>query len=212
VELENLVEKHTTDELHDLQPLFERGLWIFGPFFESISFASNRTLATVVKSHLGDAVLDSPRYRPDFVVLADSSIGVYSTDAFDDENEVAGLERVVIIELKRGGHTITHKEKDQALGYAREIRKAGRVSKNTDITAYVLGTTVDPLAEDIGGEGATKIIPRRYSDVLRQAHARTFHLLQRIEGEKLRRDFDPELEAAMNPAQKEIDWADEDDD
>lgn len=206
VELESLVDKHTTDELHDLQPLFERGLWIFGPFFESISFSSNRTLATVVKTHLGTAVLDKPRYRPDFVVLPDASIGVYSTDAFDEENEVAGLEKVVIIELKRGGHTITHKERDQALGYTREIRKAGRVSKHTEITAYVLGTTVDPLAEDTGVEGATKIIPRRYADVLRQAHARTFHLLKRIEGEKLRGAGDPELEEAMNPTQSELDW------
>lgn len=205
VELESLVEKHTTDELHDLQPLFERGLWIFGPFFESISFTSNRTLATVVKNYLGEAVLTSPRFRPDFVVLPDASIGVYSTDAFDHENEVAGVEKVVIIELKRGGHMITHKEKDQALGYAREIRRAGRVGKQTDITAYVLGTTVDPLAEDVGGEGATKIIPRRYSDVLRQAHARTFRLLERIEAEKLRDHVDPELEAVLNPAQAELD-------
>jgi hypothetical protein len=204
VELESLVEKHTTDELHDLQPLFERGLWIFGPFFESISFSSNRTLATVVRRHLGDAVLSNPRFRPDFVVLPDASIGVYSTDAFDENNEVAGLEKVVIIELKRGGHEISHKEKDQALGYAREIRKAGRVSKTTEITAYVLGTTVDPLAEDVGGEGATKIIPRRYSDVLRQAHARTFHLLKQIEAKKLRDAADPELAAVMNPAQREF--------
>jgi hypothetical protein len=78
------------------------------------------------------------------------------------------------------------------------------VSKTTEITAYVLGTTVDPLAEDVGGEGATKIIPRRYSDVLRQAHARTFHLLKQIEAKKLRDAADPELAAVMNPAQREF--------
>ena len=31
-----------TDEVRDLQPLFERSLWIFGPQFESIEFTSNQ--------------------------------------------------------------------------------------------------------------------------------------------------------------------------
>lgn len=61
VELEALVDNHTTDELHDLQPVFERGLWIFGPSFESVSFTSNRTLATVVRAHLGGGVVNNPR-------------------------------------------------------------------------------------------------------------------------------------------------------
>jgi len=41
-DLTNLVHAKTTDELHDLQPLFARGLWMFGPEFESADFTSNR--------------------------------------------------------------------------------------------------------------------------------------------------------------------------
>jgi len=37
-ELEKLVDVKTTDELHQLQPLFQKGLWMFGPKFESIEF------------------------------------------------------------------------------------------------------------------------------------------------------------------------------
>lgn len=64
-DLERLVEDKNSNELHDLQPLFERGLWIFGPEFESISFTSNRTLATNVKKFFGKAVWENPAKRPD---------------------------------------------------------------------------------------------------------------------------------------------------
>jgi hypothetical protein len=179
--LEELVDNHTTDELHDLQPLFERGLWIFGPQFESVSFTSNRSLATVVKTFFGDAVLTTPRKRPDFVALPKSSIGIYSADAFDKNHEVCGIADVVIVELKKGGFTITNEEKDQAMHYAREIRKSGKVGKTTNIICYVLGSNIDSEVEEETKEGNTVIYPRPYSTILKQAHARTFHLLQKIE-------------------------------
>jgi Histidine kinase-, DNA gyrase B-, and HSP90-like ATPase len=180
-QLEDLVEAHTTDELHDLQPLFERGLWIFGPQFESISFTSNRTLATVIRKFFGSAALMTPQKRPDFVVLPDSSIGVYSADAFDKNHEVSGLSSIIIVELKRGGFTISHDEKDQAMKYSRELRTSGKVGKTPHIVCYVLGASVNPAAEDESREGNTTIYPRTYNTVLKQAHARTFNLLQKVE-------------------------------
>ncbi|QEC44818.1 ATP-binding protein [Pseudobacter ginsenosidimutans] len=181
--LEPLVNNSNADELHDLQPLFERGLWIFGPEFESLSFTSNRTLATIVKKYFGNAALESPGRRPDFVVVPDSSIGVYSRDGYDDEHNVSGIDCVVIVELKRGGFKLGYQEKDQAKNYAREIRKAGHVDKSTKIICYVLGSSIDSEGDvaDPGYEGHTSIIPRRYSSVLKQAHARTFNLLSKIE-------------------------------
>ncbi len=201
--LEKLVDAKTTDELQELQPLFERGLWIFGPKFESIDFSSNRTLATVVKKFFGDAVLTIPKHRPDFVIVPDSSLSVYSCDAFDSDNEVSGLSAVIIVELKRGGFTISYKEKDQALKYARELKRTGKVTKETEITCYVLGSSVDPEAEDSATEGKITVHPRTYSSILRQANARTFHLLKQLESfqssegngmsdEYLEDDFDTE--------------------
>ncbi|HYC56719.1 MAG TPA: ATP-binding protein [Candidatus Binatia bacterium] len=210
-QLERLVESHNTDELHDLQPLFERGLWMFGPNFESITFSSNRTLATVVKEFLGDRVLKDERLRPDFVALPDASIGAYSTDSYDDENEVDGIERVVLVELKRGGYTISVKEKDQALGYARALRTAGRIGRDTPITAYVLGTVIDSFAEDTSSEGETKIIPLRYADLLRRAHARTFNLLAHMERSRFCGLIDSELSEALDPAQLEMSLSNTDD-
>ena len=180
-QLEGLVENHTADELHDLQPLFERGLWIFGPEFESISFTSNRSLATVVKKFFGSPNLEHPKKRPDFVILPDSSIGIYACDDFNENHEVSGFKSIVIVELKKGGFNITDKEKTQARTYARELRKSGKVNKSTKIVCYVLGTYVDPLDEETSTDGETIIHPRTYNTVLRQAHARTFNLLRKIE-------------------------------
>ncbi len=95
--LENLVEDPSADELHDIQPLFECGLWIFGPEYESVSFMSNRSLATIVKEFFQDqgVILSTPRRRPDFVALPDASIGIYSSDDHDD-GEVSGIAKVLL--------------------------------------------------------------------------------------------------------------------
>jgi Histidine kinase-, DNA gyrase B-, and HSP90-like ATPase len=180
-QLEQLVDSPTADELHDLQPLFERGLWIFGPEFESISFTSNQSLATVVKKLFKGGVVDSPKKRPDFVILPDSSIGLYSCDAFNENHEVAGVASVIIVELKKGGFTISYDEKDQAMKYAREIRGSGKVSKSTKITCYVLGASVEPSAEEPATDGSITVYPRAYNTVLKQAHSRTFNLLNKLQ-------------------------------
>ncbi len=179
--LESLVENPNADELHDLQPLFEHGLWIFGPEFESISFISNRSLSTVIKLLLGNAVIENERKRPDFVILPDSSLGIYSCDKFDDNHEPNDFNKVVIVELKRAGITVETTQKDQALLYARELRKSKKVSLDTPILAYVLGSEVSPDANVDFIEGPIKIIPCRYNIVLAKAHARTFNLVRKIE-------------------------------
>lgn len=184
--LQNLVNAAQADELHELQPLFERGLWIFGPQFESISFTSNRTLSTVVRKYFAsrDGLrvedLTTPKKRPDFVALPNSSIGVYSADGFGTDHEVDEIGYVMIVELKRGGFEISGDEMDQAQHYARELRKAG-LSNNTNITCYVLGSSVASGTEEVDiGRGKTNIIAKSYSVVLRQAHNRTFRLKDKI--------------------------------
>jgi hypothetical protein len=179
--LERLVEDPQADELHDLQPLFEHGLWIFGPEFESISFISNRSLATVIKQLLGDKVVSNHRKRPDFVILPDSSVGVYSCESFDENHEPNDFNKIVIVELKRAGIPIESEQKDQALLYARELRKSKKVSLDTPIIAYVLGSEISPEANVEVTEGPIKIIPVRYNIVLAKAHSRTFNLIRKIE-------------------------------
>jgi hypothetical protein len=51
--LQSLVDSSKADELHDLQPLFERGLWMFGPEYDAVDFHSNRYLATIIRDIVG---------------------------------------------------------------------------------------------------------------------------------------------------------------
>jgi len=206
--MEKLLEDPTTDELHDIQPLFERGLWIFGPEYDSIAFMSNRTLSSVIRDLFQDKAapkLASPLKRPDLVALPDSSIGVYSRDQFGEDSEVSGIAKVLVVELKRGGFQVTRKEKQQALDYASELRKSGKVQRDTGITGYVLGTTVEDAALEPSTEGPTTVLARTYSTVLRQAHARTFNLLNRIRDARAEIPCDPDVEQVLAaPEQPEL--------
>ncbi len=200
--LEKVLENPSSDELHDIQPLFEKGLWIFGPEYESLQFMSNQSLASIVSKFFEGKVanLTAPRRRPDFVVLPDSSIGVYAHDSYDSQGEVEGLGKVLIVELKRGGFEITRKERGQAQEYANEIRRSGKIQRSTQIIGFVLGATLaadsqDPLSEGVPPH--TIIYPRAYSTVLRQANARTFNLQKKIEEAKGLELSDPEIEGVI---------------
>jgi len=198
--LEKLVENPSADELHDIQPIFEQGLWIFGPEYESLQFMANRSLATIVRKFfkIDMESLDTSRRRPDFVALPDSSIGIYYQEAYDERGEVAGIGKVLIVELKRGGFKISRKEIRQALDYASEIRKSGKISGETQIVGFVLGTTLAPDAQERLQEGAnTTIYPRPYSTILLQANARTFNLQRKIEEAKGKQLSDPEIEDVL---------------
>lgn len=194
-QMELLVENPSTDELHELQPLFKHGLWIFGPEYESIDFLSNSSLATIIKNLFKNGkveILNNPRKRPDFVALVDGSLGVYSRNCYDTNGEVDGIQKVLIVELKRGGSTICDEHKHQAEYYAKEIKKSGRVQRNTKIVCYVLGTNVEPDCEQSTVGENIEIIPKSYNIVLLQAHARTFNLMDKIKKSKRVEDHEDE--------------------
>jgi hypothetical protein len=195
--METLVENPLADELHDLQPLFERGLWIFGPEFESVDFRSNRGLAEVIGRFLGGADYKPPRRRPDFVVLPESSIGTYCADAYDKGGEISGIRKVAILELLKGGFCVTLMEADPARDYSKEIRRAGRVDPSTEIVAYVLGATLEDGLESAEYGANTHIIPMVYQTVLRKAHQRTFNLQKRLIETQPAVASDPEVEAVL---------------
>lgn len=195
--MEKLVENPHADELHDLQPLFERGLWIFGPEYEAVDFRSNRGLAEIIGRFLGGANYKPPRRRPDFVVLPEVSIGAFYADSYDASGEISGIRKVAILELKRGGFCVTQKEADQARDYSKEIRKAGRVNATTEIVAYVLGATLEEGLEPADYGEKTHIIPMIYQTVLRKAHQRTFNLQKKLQETQPAVTSDPEVDEVL---------------
>src|SRR5690606_2909486 len=100
--------------------------------YESIEFVSNVTLKTIVNQFLaGDkAKLDNAKKRPDIVT---SPIGTWESNLYDDEGNVLRADKVLVIELKKGGFTIKQKEIDQARDYAIALKKTSSVDKETKI-------------------------------------------------------------------------------
>jgi plasmid stabilization system protein ParE len=203
-ELSALVESSKTDELHDLQPLFERGLWMFGTEYEAVDFRSNRGLATIVRDFLGGTDKELARRRPDFVCLPDCSIGVYGAFAYGIEGEISGVRKVLIVELKKGGFTLKQKELDQARDYAKELRKAADVRQDTNIIGYVLGADAEQSLEKLSHGEHTTIYPMIYRTLLDRAHSRTFNLQRRIQETQPSLFVDPEVEEVLaSPVQQD---------
>jgi hypothetical protein len=191
-DLQRLIRDKECDELHDLQPLFARGLWIFGPEYESVEFTSNRGMGTVVREFFNKKGVETSRSRPDFVVIPNSSIGLYCAADFTD-GEVSGIRKILIVELKRGGFGLTQKEMDQARDYAKELRLTGCAQQATNIEAYVLGASLEAGLQEMKIGDFTLIRPFLYDLLLDRAHARLFNLQKRIEESMPATEQDPEI-------------------
>jgi hypothetical protein len=181
-DLEIKVRSTQTDELRDLQPLFERGLWIFGPEYESIHFTSNKGITHILRT-LFSIDEQGSRNRPDFVVLPDgnSSIGAYSVPKFsENDGGEAGIGKLVIVELKKPGIPIGSEQKDQCWKYVKEFKSKGAISNDTDVICFVLGSSIDPLENSDRKEDRTTIRPLTYDTVITRAHSRLLNLKQQV--------------------------------
>jgi hypothetical protein len=195
-DLQELIRDKRADELHQLQPLFERGLWMFGPEYESVEFTSNRSMTTIVRDFFQRRGIDASRSRPDFVVLPDSTVGLYCADEFTN-GEVSGTRKILIVELKRGGFCLTQNEIDQARDYAKELRTTGCAQPTTEIEAYVLGASLEPTLQEMRIGDRTLVRPCPYDLILNRAHARTFNLQKRIQETAPRLTQDEEITDAL---------------
>ncbi|RDE07632.1 ATP-binding protein [Pelagibacterium lacus] len=180
-ELDTKLRDHTLDEVGDLQPLFERSLWVFGPEFESLEFTSNRGMTEVIRKIFGRTETGS-RLRPDFVMLGDGSVGFYSRDAHDLGHEVGGVARLVITEIKKVGVEIGVTEKGQPWKYIAELINKGLLTESAEVTAYVLGSKLDPTEaeDDTRWGGRVTIRPMTYDVFIRRAEKRLLGLRQKL--------------------------------
>lgn len=196
-ELERLTHIPTTDELHELQPLFEEGLWIFGPEYEGIKYLPNKTINTIIRELYQEKSLIKSSKRPDIVTaLEDSVIEPFSCDNYEGA-ESWGISKIFILELKRGGIEITSDIRRQAEDYAELIRQSGKCDSRTEILCYVLGESVK-CGEHNDNKTKIRVIALPYLTVLQKAKARTFNLITRIkESKKVKSDSDPVIEEIL---------------
>lgn len=181
-EIGRLTEDTSSDEVHDLQPLFKRGLWIFGPEFDSIEYTSNQTMATVIQKLFGKHSTGS-RNRPDFVATPDSSLGFYSTPAFDEDHAEIGCRSLAIVELKKPSVAIGDSELGQVWKYVKELLEKDVITHATKVHCHVLGRKIadfegEPISK--GQNGHVTIRPMLYSTFVARGESRLFALRSKI--------------------------------
>ncbi|MGV7241115.1 hypothetical protein [Caballeronia sp. M23-90] len=200
-ELKAKVQVAGIDEVHELQPLFEKGLWMFGSQFESIEFTANRGMTTVIRDLFGVKGGKGTPNRPDFVILPDSSVGFYACSSFDEEYNEDGIAHVVIVDLKTTGLSLGSKEKEQVWKYVKELKRKGIIGKATEVDGFVLGDQIEQ------GEGGTrtedddqvKIRPLRYDTILIRAEKRMLNLHQKVKDAPFLTDQQDMLSQFINP-------------
>lgn len=190
-ELETKMNDPNTEEVKDLQPLFDRGLWIFGAEFESIEFTSNKGMTIVIDELFGQKNAQKSknkkppenRIRPDFVVLPDSSVSLYSRPAYSKSFEEIGPAAVVIVELKKPGVKLTDDEKTQCWKYVKLLRTKGHITAATKVDCFLLGTEISDGDAEPRYEGENQmvaIMPMLYQTVLHRAKSRTLKLYDKV--------------------------------
>lgn len=180
--LQSKVLSKTTDEVQELQPLFHRGLWIFGPEYETIEYTSNQGMTTVIQNLFKEVTLTGSRKRPDFAIIPDGTVGLYSLPQYDAEGAEIGIDRLTIVELKKPNIPISTDQKNQAWGYVKELFERGLLSNSTRIMCFVLGSEVDPHEREDRTErsGLVTIRPLDYDIVMRRAKSRLLNLYDKM--------------------------------
>lgn len=189
--LEILTER-LSDELHRLQPIFEKSLWIFGPEYDTIQYTSNKTLITVIKKFFNRKYTNKMLDRPDFVVKPnDFSLGIYSTDKYSLKGEPEGVGKILILELKKGDSTLNKDNMHQAEDYCLYLDEEGHLERRDGIICYVLGTKIGKyVASKYLSERNIIIEAKTYMNVINMAKVRLFKLKEKIEENKKIKDAD----------------------
>jgi hypothetical protein len=173
------------DELHVLHPLVTSARWLFGPEYESAEYASNRqlqnTVENIFKTKIQKNVFNNYRKRPDIVILPNSTLSVTGTESFTNDSPLAAVNKILIIELKKGGFKLSRNERNQAMGYVEDFINCGSLIGNPIIDAFVIGKDFSEKVETqikVGERG--KINISIFSQLVDTAEKRLFGLRQKL--------------------------------
>lgn len=183
--IKKLCSDSQTDELHVLHPLISQARWLFGIEYDNPNYTFNRRLSTVMKELLDGELKEDTTInwnkRPDLVIASDHTISATCIEEID-ENGISCVERILIIELKKGGFKIGRNEIGQAEGYIESIYKGNKLNAKPKIKAFVIGDSVDPSTshhkkqEDFG-----EVFAYTYDQLVRTAEKRLFNLKTKLE-------------------------------
>lgn len=188
------------DEVHELQPLFERGLWMFGAQFESIEFTSNKGMTSVIRQLFGDRQGKGSRNRPDFVALPDCSVSFYARASYDEDYNENGAAHVVIVDLKTTNLPLGSREREQVWRYVKELKAKGHIRQHTRVDGFILGSIIEPGEDDptTHGEGV-KITPMLYDTILLRAEKRLLNLYTKVQDAPFLLEQQEQLASFLKP-------------
>jgi len=188
--IRKLSNDNSVDELHVLHPLIASARWIFGPEFDSPEYASNNQLQTTVekvfKKKIDKSFFNNHRKRPDIVVAANSTFSITGTVDYDNENGLTNINKILIIELKRGGFKLGREERNQAVGYVEDFMNCGTVIGSPYISAFVVGESFSEQIQPIQTiENEHKVEKGKiqiclFSQIVDSSERRLFNLRQRL--------------------------------
>jgi hypothetical protein len=186
--IEKLIGQPHVDEVHVIHPLITQARWLFGPEFESPTYASNLTIRKAVQKVFGasvaaDAFLNEKK-RPDLLFLPDATISAVATEDYDVPSGIARLRSVFLVELKKGDATIGRDAMNQADGYVQDILTCGLLDGDPYVYAFVVGHRVDEKTlrvKKVGEPERGRIEAHSFSQLVRTANARLFRIRDRVE-------------------------------
>lgn len=180
----------SVDELNVLHPLIASARWVFGPEFDSPEYASNNQLQTTVKKvfnkKIDKSIFNNHKKRPDIVVAGNSTFSVTGTVDFDTTNGITNINKILIIELKRGGFKLGRAERNQAVGYVEDFMNCGTVIGTPYISAFVVGESfsekIQPIQKVSNGDNVEmgKVQVCLFSQIVDSSERRLFNLRKRL--------------------------------
>jgi hypothetical protein len=202
--IERLSGDKSVDELKTLHPLVASARWLFGPEYDSPEYASNVSLVNAAKIVLGKGMVPgafiSPAKRPDLVFRVDTTFSIAGTEAFDTPSGLMRMDRILIVELKKGGFVVGRDERQQAANYVEDFLHCGAIEGSPYIRAFVVGHTIHDKTEPqqtLGDQSVPKgqVNLVTYAQLVRTAHQRLFKLRDKV------KKYGPEAE---NPLLKQV--------
>lgn len=183
--IEKLCSDPSTDELHVLHPLVSQAKWLFGIEYDNPNYTFNRRLSTVIKDLIDGDLKEETHInwskRPDLIFTSDFTVSATCTEDFD-QNNIAYIDRILIIELKKGGFKIGRKEMNQAEEYIDSIYKGNKLNSSPKIKAFVIGDSIDSsISTKKTQENYGELYAYTYAQLVQTAEKRLFNLKDKLE-------------------------------
>ncbi len=173
------------DELKILHPLVSGARWLFGPEFDSAEYTSNQQLRTIIKKIFkidpNKNNFENDQKRPDLFILSDSTTSITGAEQFNIDTNLLEMRRILIIELKRGGSSLSRSNRDQAVHYVEDFIGCKELTGNPDIFAFVVGETVSGKVvgkQRVGDSG--HVCVTTFAQLVDTARRRLFNLQEKL--------------------------------